>query len=171
MATLQIDLPDRQIAWIEDQVNNGRCASPDEYIFDPFTAMASNSRTHCQKIDVDTPKLRTSSLRKTFLAETDEDPVGIFGDLGPLSASEACSTRSRTRSGIRTSCARFPRRAAQSAFRLGEIEEGRMEQRFPAHIRRRFLKRDCTESYPQAVCSVKYVLESVLRDFEACATY
>ena len=34
MATLQIDLPDSQIAWIEDQVSNGRCASPDEYICD-----------------------------------------------------------------------------------------------------------------------------------------
>lgn len=34
MATLQIDVPDSQIAWIEDQVSNGRCASPDEYICD-----------------------------------------------------------------------------------------------------------------------------------------
>ena len=34
MATLQIDLPDSQIAWIEDHVSNARSASPDEYISD-----------------------------------------------------------------------------------------------------------------------------------------
>lgn len=34
MATLQIDVPDSQIAWIEDQVSNSRYACPDEYICD-----------------------------------------------------------------------------------------------------------------------------------------
>lgn len=34
MATLKINLPDSQMAWIEDQVSDGHSASPDEYIFD-----------------------------------------------------------------------------------------------------------------------------------------
>lgn len=34
MAILQIDLPDSQIAWIEDQVRDGCYASADDYICD-----------------------------------------------------------------------------------------------------------------------------------------
>jgi antitoxin ParD1/3/4 len=34
MATLQIDLPENQIAWIEDQVRDGRYASLDDYLCD-----------------------------------------------------------------------------------------------------------------------------------------
>ena len=34
MATLQIDLPESQIAWIENQVRDGRYASPDDYLCD-----------------------------------------------------------------------------------------------------------------------------------------
>lgn len=59
MAILQIDLPDSQIAWIEDQVRDGCYASTDDYICDLIR------RDQERKADVD--------AREAILDELVED--------------------------------------------------------------------------------------------------